>query len=306
MTCEHGARRGGVFLSSRRSTSGSHGGSPQATVSRSPGGPFAGLVFPPAAVGAGPLPAKLVGAYECELHDVMEERIAARPSRVVNVGSAEGYYAIGFARRLPHAAVIAFDPDREAQRLTRLGARANGVASRLQQRGLATAGEISDLGPDADTLLFVDCEGAEDDLLDPDRLPCLRVTPIVVELHEHVVPGIGERLTGRFQATHELTRIWAAERASFHLDAPFASWPQRDSRRTPRRGAPAFDVLARDGAASGRLTPRQLTQRAASACCQLMTSPRISSSDRVACQPTAASIFVMSGRRRGMSSKPSS
>jgi hypothetical protein len=192
------------------------------------GGPFAGLVFPPAAVGAGPLPAKLVGAYECELHDVMEERIAARPSRVVNVGSAEGYYAIGFARRLPHATVIAFDPDREAQRLTRLGARANGVASRLQQRGLATAGEISDLEPDADTLLFVDCEGAEDDLLDPDRLPCLRVTPIVVELHEHVVPGIGERLTGRFQATHELTRIWAADRASFHLDAPFASWPQRD------------------------------------------------------------------------------
>jgi hypothetical protein len=202
-------------------------------------GPFAGLIFPSAAIGAGPLPAKLVGAYESELHDVVEAQIAAKPSLVVDVGSAEGYYAIGLARRLPQAYVIAFDSDREAQRLGRLCAIANDVQARVDQRGLATTERLAELDLDADALLFVDCEGAEDTLLDPDRLPQLHVTPMIVELHEHLVPGIGDRLTARFRSTHELTRIWATDRTTFDLGMPFASWPPREREALLDEGRPA-------------------------------------------------------------------
>jgi len=35
------------------------------------------------------------------------------PSTVVNVGAGEGYYAVGFARRLPNAQVLAFDANED-------------------------------------------------------------------------------------------------------------------------------------------------------------------------------------------------
>src|SRR5262249_34123991 len=52
---------------------------------------------------------KLVGCYEYEIHSAIERAIERRPATIINVGCAEGYYAIGFARRLPGSAAIAFD-----------------------------------------------------------------------------------------------------------------------------------------------------------------------------------------------------
>ncbi len=191
-------------------------------------GPFSGLVFPRAAIGAGPLAPKLIGAYELELHAALEERIAANPRLVVDVGCAEGYYAIGLARRLPHAEVIAFDGDPEARRLTLLCAIANGVQARVRTRGLATISALGEVGLGADTLLISDCEGAEDALLDPERLPRLRTTPMIVELHEHLVAGVGERLAARFCDSHELTTVRATDRASFEVAGPAAGWPRHE------------------------------------------------------------------------------
>src|SRR5215813_4226420 len=44
---------------------------------------------------------KLLGCYEHELWDAIELAITRKPSAVINIGCAEGYYAIGLARRLP-------------------------------------------------------------------------------------------------------------------------------------------------------------------------------------------------------------
>jgi len=203
-------------------------------------GPFTGLVFPRAAIGAAPLAPKLIGAYELELHEALEERIAAQPSIVVNVGSGEGFYAVGFARRLAQTWVVAFDADPAARRLSRLCARANGVEARLEQRGSATREALEELALGPDALLFVDCEGCEEVLLDPERLPQLRTTPVIVELHEHLVPGVGERLTARFRGSHELTTICAADRTTFDLGGPFASWPEHERTALLDEGRPPW------------------------------------------------------------------
>src|SRR6187455_778364 len=55
------------------------------------------------------LPAKLLGIYERELHAIVEDLVARAYDTVINVGSAEGYYAVGFARRCPAASVIAYE-----------------------------------------------------------------------------------------------------------------------------------------------------------------------------------------------------
>ena len=58
---------------------------------------------------------KLIGSYEEEVHPIIEEIIRRRYSIVVNIGCAEGYYAVGFALRIPDAIVYAFDVDTTAQ-----------------------------------------------------------------------------------------------------------------------------------------------------------------------------------------------
>lgn len=202
------------------------------------GGPFTGLVFPRSAIGFSLLVPKLIGAYELELHDAVEARIAARPTLVVDVGSADGYYAIGFARRLPQASVIAFDGDPEARRLLRLCAEANGVAPRLDQRALATPEALRSLPLGAKALLFLDCEGAEDVLLDLEQVPLLRNTPIIVELHEHLVVGVGARIEERFRNTHTITPIDVEGRMPRELGTAFSSWPEHERKLLVDEGRP--------------------------------------------------------------------
>ncbi len=61
-------------------------------------GPFAGMAYVARAVGSAVVP-KLVGSYEQELHGVLAD-IAQTPYMVVvDVGCAEGYYAVGLAAR---------------------------------------------------------------------------------------------------------------------------------------------------------------------------------------------------------------
>jgi hypothetical protein len=52
------------------------------------------------------------------------------------------------------------------------------------------------------TFILSDCEGYEDVLLDPERVPALRGADVLVEVHEDRAPGVTDRLKTRFGATH--------------------------------------------------------------------------------------------------------
>jgi hypothetical protein len=165
------------------------------------GGPFAGLVYPDAT--ATSLIPKLLGAYERELHAVIEQAIRAEPELIVNVGAADGYYAVGLARRCPAATVHAFEADPRARALLERVAAANDV--RLEIRGAAEVEHLRALPAGGRTLVVIDCEGCEAALLDPERVPLLRSAAIVAELHDFAVPG--DPVVARFASTHDVTLI---------------------------------------------------------------------------------------------------
>jgi hypothetical protein len=154
------------------------------------GGPFAGLTYPDAEPLS--LVPKLLGIYERELHGAIEAAIRTQPGVIVNVGAADGYYAVGLARRCPNATVIAYEADPEQRELCRRVAAANGVEIDLRGRA-----ERLDAPPGA--LVVIDCEGCERALLEP-PLPAT----IVVELHDFLEPGVGEAIAERFADTHEV------------------------------------------------------------------------------------------------------
>jgi hypothetical protein len=159
------------------------------------GGPFAGLTYPDREPLS--LVPKLLGIYERELHSAIEAAISAQPDVIVNVGAADGYYAVGLARRCPAARVVAYEADAEQRELCRRVAAANGVE--IDLRGAAGPGDL-----DGAALVVMDCEGCERALLA--EISGLRRAQIVVELHDFLDAGL-DTVTQRFADTHDVVIV---------------------------------------------------------------------------------------------------
>jgi len=176
-------------------------------------GPFQGMRYVRFSQGSAYIP-KLLGTYERELAPYIRRAVEQQPRLVVDLGAAEGYYAIGMARRLPRAQVLAFEMVAEARDAVRKMARLNDVDSRVAVHGKCEPDDlVSALAVESDALVICDVEGYEEKLLDPAAVPMLRRLPILVELHDFVVPRVTDLLRQRFSATHKITHIWQEERS---------------------------------------------------------------------------------------------
>lgn len=176
------------------------------------GGPFEGMRHVRGGIG-GCVLNRLLGVYESEVHQQIEESCVAGHDVIVNIGAAEGYYAVGLAMRNPHAKVIAFEGGRAERVYLRRMIELNRVADRVDARGWCTIEGLNDaLAESKRPFLLVDCEGCEDHLLNPTEVPNLKYSAILVEVHEDFVPGVSERLLGRFSETHRVEVLRSTQR----------------------------------------------------------------------------------------------
>lgn len=165
-------------------------------------GPFAGLRYPNSGVNGYPL---LLGSFEQCLVPVLEDIIHDPPPVVIVVGAGYGYYALGFARRCPATRVIAYEMDPTRVDIIRKYTRLNRLEGRIDARAVrCTAADLRrDLAAEPHSFILMDVEGNEDNLLDPDAVPALRETEIIVELHDVYVPGVTARIQQRFAMSHQ-------------------------------------------------------------------------------------------------------
>lgn len=168
-------------------------------------GPFTGMDYGVRA-SEGSRAARLIGSYEASLAPVIETIVARGYALVVDVGSAEGYYAVGLARRMIGAQVWARDENPAAQQLCTALAALNGVAARVQIGGRISHADF-DICTTTRTVVICDIEGAEADLLDPIRAPGLLAADILVEAHDCITPGLSRLIADRFAATHTVQII---------------------------------------------------------------------------------------------------
>jgi hypothetical protein len=179
--------------------------------------------------------AKVLGTYECELHEAMADVLASDMSEFVDIGCADGYYAVGVAVRRPDVKVVAFDIDPPARHMTRLLARTNGVS--VDVRSEATTDYLDSLSQGA--VVFSDCEGCESELLDPVRAPALRRLRIIVEVHDFLDPMISASLRSRFAGTHTMHEIGTEPRDGAAYPELRSLQPaERDALLSERRPAP--------------------------------------------------------------------
>jgi hypothetical protein len=152
---------------------------------------------------------KILGTYEDEVYSFLSSIAGVKIGKVINIGCAEGYYAIGSARLWPEAAITAFDLDPVARRATERHAKLNNVDDRVSVRSRATRENICLTLGDSDlSLMIVDCEGAEFDLISPADMPALKRSYFIVELHPHIVSNVERVMIERLRSTHDVKVIY--------------------------------------------------------------------------------------------------
>jgi hypothetical protein len=168
-------------------------------------GPFKGMIYDVKATEGAGL-ARLLGCYEASLAPIFEDIIARTYPVVMDIGCAEGYYAVGLARRMPDVKVMAHDTNPKAQEACRLLAKSNAVDNRVQVGGTVNHAAF-DICIDQKTLVLCDIEGGEAALLDPIAAPGLKLADILVEVHDCFDEGLSDRISERFADTHRIERF---------------------------------------------------------------------------------------------------
>jgi hypothetical protein len=176
-------------------------------------GPFRGMRLDASAVDRiAYLTPLLMGSYERELHAHIESIAERGFDWIVDIGAADGYYAVGLALRSPRSRVIAYEMDWFPVRVLKANATANGVADRVEVRGECGADELRALPADGSLFVMCDVEGAEVELMDPVRAPRLRDATLLVELHDHAVAGAREAVLERFSRSHRVELVTSEPR----------------------------------------------------------------------------------------------
>jgi hypothetical protein len=181
--------------------------------------------------------AKILGCYEQPLQNHIQLAITIPYEIILNIGCAEGYYAVGMALQMPATKVLAFDLNPKAQEVCVGLAQKNGVSDRVNVGGLFRPEDFATYSKQK-TLVFCDIEGGEKELLNPKFASSLIGMDIIVESHECLLPGITQELVDRFKDSHDIEVIndngqrnlinepsWFNNLA--HLDQLLATWEWR-------------------------------------------------------------------------------
>jgi len=175
-------------------------------------GPFKGLRYVERSLGSAYEP-KLLGIYELELHTIIEALCRQNFPVMIDVGAAEGYYAVGMTWRHPATRMLAYEAEAEGRVLIARLAELNKVESFLDIRGYCSSAELrQQIQRYSSGLLMMDVEGGEEDLLDTETASYLATWTVLVETHDYLRAGISARLKSRFAGTHQIQEIPTRER----------------------------------------------------------------------------------------------
>jgi hypothetical protein len=144
-------------------------------------GPFRGMRYTLAAVLTHHATPNLLGTYERQLYPFLKEA-AVRCDLIIDIGAAEGYYAVGLAR-LAGKPVVAFDVNGSERQMTKEMAALNDVSHLVMVSDWCSSNNLVDLVRGKRALVFCDIEGGEFSLFTADVVEALRGCDVFIELH---------------------------------------------------------------------------------------------------------------------------
>ena len=174
-------------------------------------GPFQGMKYPEAQSSNSTLFPKLIGSYEKELHPILEKICKTNYAEIVDIGCAEGYYAVGLAMRIPSAKIFAFDIDKSAKALCERMAELNHVRQRVVTGAFCDVEILKSLPFTGRGLIISDCEGYEKSLFTAEIIPFLAHHDLLIEIHDLVDIEISSLIRERFKNTHAITTLQSVD-----------------------------------------------------------------------------------------------
>lgn len=172
-------------------------------------GPFRGLKYPRLLARGSAIYPKLLGSYESELHELIHTILLKSYHIIIDVGCAEGYYAIGLAKFFPKANIFAYDTDIEARRLCLEMGRVNHIPDNLLHiLPYCSAEDLNKIDfEQGGGLIISDCEGFERYLFNISNVNNLKNCDLLIEVHDCIDINISSYLKKLFQASHLLKII---------------------------------------------------------------------------------------------------
>lgn len=168
-------------------------------------GPFKGLRYTGNETVCSAIFPKLIGSYEKEIQDEILSFIQKKPPVIIDIGCAEGYYAVGLAKLLPETKVVAADSSPIARSLCLKLAEHNGC-NNVSVTGTVTAETLPNY-PLKDALIICDCEGFEKQLFTSRNIDHFKNTCLIIETHDLVDLSISSYLEDLFKNTHHIRTI---------------------------------------------------------------------------------------------------
>jgi len=165
-------------------------------------GPFKDMKYPDLRSFGSALYPKLLGSYEYEIQEVVEQICRNHYSSIVDIGCAEGYYAVGFGMRQKEAKVFVFDTDIEALEACKRMGDLNDVA--IQAGGFCDQKRLLDLELGDRALIVSDCEGYERELFNKFVAQELRQHDLLIETHDFIRIDITQGILEAFAETHDI------------------------------------------------------------------------------------------------------
>lgn len=188
-------------------------------------GPFVGMQISQSSWwGKTDLASKILGFYEAEVLAVLSGVDKTQYRHFVDLGAADGYYAIGAIYADLFEDAYAFEMSDQGQEVIRANAKLNGVSKRVHVYGVADENfdqQIPDVSL-AQTVMLIDIEGGEFDLLDALLLQKLKRSLLVIELHEFMVDNGSAKLAAlikRLEPLYKLTWLKTGARDLSNFDA---------------------------------------------------------------------------------------
>ena len=171
-------------------------------------GLFKGMLYPDFnAYGSAIFP-KLLGSYESELYFEVGNLLKNNYKYIVDIGCAEGFYAVGTARLSPSSIVLAYDINEKAISFCKQMAQLNNVTN-IKFGDFCSQDTLRGLDFGNKSLIICDCEGYEKELFAGNISSSLKECDILIELHDLYDETISPSILKEFSSTHDAKFIYS-------------------------------------------------------------------------------------------------
>ena len=153
---------------------------------------------------------RLLGTYEAELHDILYEFKNNKYEEIINVGAAEGYYAIGLSMIFPNTKIRAYEIDPVVFAYTDKMVKHNNKENQIELKNKDALKDFQNINLNQRFLIFVDCERCEFELFDKNISENFFSSDLIIEMH--VNNSDTTIIESNFFKTHYIQRVFCKKR----------------------------------------------------------------------------------------------